>query len=244
MAMDRVVAEARTSVRNLLESPKHFLSVHDGTFDQCKEVVKVLYDLAKSIETPRTTLKSARATTLRKLVIDDFDEEQVWAGVELQNKDKIKGFQNDVAKFMSRKRKLDLLTSSEKKDEAALKKVHFDDEDNPHQADDDEESSDSLSDDLRVADDKQEDQDEVEDEDPLNDPDFEHMSDSEGDDLPLFDKADSSESGTDEEEAPDDETVKKNRKSEKSYKADVNTKVSSCSGALADIRSRIEPRAP
>ncbi|CAM5144968.1 unnamed protein product [Eretmochelys imbricata] len=60
--------------------PERFLSVQDGLAADFSSLTKTLYDLHKALGT-----KLVRGSPLKELVIENFDEEQIWQQIELQN---------------------------------------------------------------------------------------------------------------------------------------------------------------
>ncbi|XP_038274302.1 U3 small nucleolar ribonucleoprotein protein MPP10 [Dermochelys coriacea] len=60
--------------------PERFLSVQDGLAADFSSLTKTLYDLHKALGT-----KLVRGSPLKKLIIENFDEEQIWQQIELQN---------------------------------------------------------------------------------------------------------------------------------------------------------------
>ncbi len=50
---------------------------------------QVLYDVGKITEDASTGDKVNNNSTLPELIIQGFDEEQVWTGIQLQNKNKL-----------------------------------------------------------------------------------------------------------------------------------------------------------
>ena len=202
--MEEVWKDVARRTKDFTRDPDRFLIVNDlEEFEKCKILLKVLYDGAKMATDEETSIVSA--DILPELMIDDFDEEQVWTGVERQNK----------AILEDCRAKISLMSS--------LKKTSFDSEMNVENQEVQEEndSNNDINDfdfllpnkhleELNESDIEDEDIDNIpssdndvsdiekssgDDEDILNDPDFQHMSDSDLDDkLPLFDKTDSEDS--------------------------------------------------
>ncbi|KPI95233.1 U3 small nucleolar ribonucleoprotein MPP10 [Papilio xuthus] len=65
----------------LTAKPVKYLSVQDDVKDDVKNLIKTLYDFTKSEEEGIKQNNKA----LPHLLVDDFDEEQIWQQVELQN---------------------------------------------------------------------------------------------------------------------------------------------------------------
>ena len=78
--MDNLWADVADQVKELSSKPEKFLEPSEAIFEKTKVLAKVLYDASKLYENGKF-----RNVTLPELLIDSFDEEQVWAGVELQN---------------------------------------------------------------------------------------------------------------------------------------------------------------
>uniref|UniRef100_A0A1A7WY93 U3 small nucleolar ribonucleoprotein protein MPP10 n=1 Tax=Iconisemion striatum TaxID=60296 RepID=A0A1A7WY93_9TELE len=60
--------------------PENFLSLQDGAAADFTSLTKTLYDLHKSQEPP-----DCKGSPLAQLIVDNFDEEQIWQELELQN---------------------------------------------------------------------------------------------------------------------------------------------------------------
>ncbi len=78
--MENLWLDVADRVKDLSSKPEKFLEPSDTIFNKTKILAKVLYDAAKLLEDGKY-----KNVTLPELIIDNFDEEQVWAGVELQN---------------------------------------------------------------------------------------------------------------------------------------------------------------
>lgn len=74
-------------------------------------LTKVLYDLHKSQEPA-----DYEGSPLAQLVVDNFDEEQIWQELELQNDDVLKHFKNAIDEALS-DNKLTLLSAEEEEEE-------------------------------------------------------------------------------------------------------------------------------
>ena len=75
-------------MRSVVKRPDKFLTKDNDLYEKTKLFSKVLYDVTKLIE-----LEPSKAT-LPELIIQDFDPEQVWAGVEIQNQQKFSKLQS------------------------------------------------------------------------------------------------------------------------------------------------------
>uniref|UniRef100_A0A673ULE8 M-phase phosphoprotein 10 n=1 Tax=Suricata suricatta TaxID=37032 RepID=A0A673ULE8_SURSU len=73
--------------------PECFLSIQDELASKFTSLTKVLYDFNKTLENGRI-----HGSPLKKLVIDNFDDEQIWQQLELQNEPILQYFQDAVSK--------------------------------------------------------------------------------------------------------------------------------------------------
>lgn len=72
-------------------------SVQLNVAKETTNLIKQLYDTTKSVEK-----KSDRAgvdNTLPELIVEDFDEEQIWQELELQNSARFESLANTIRKF-------------------------------------------------------------------------------------------------------------------------------------------------
>ncbi|XP_053437946.1 U3 small nucleolar ribonucleoprotein protein MPP10 [Nycticebus coucang] len=72
--------------------PECFLTIQDGLASKFTSLTKVLYDFNKTLENGRI-----HGSPLQKLMIDNFDDEQIWQQLELQNEPILQYFQNAVS---------------------------------------------------------------------------------------------------------------------------------------------------
>ena len=185
----KIVAATKKTDKFLLKDPV--------ICENSKLFTKVLYDVTKFLET------SPSKNTLPELIIDNFDPEQVWAGVELLNTVKLSHLE---AKFSS-------LNLSKIKQQSLLigkpqtKKEHVEEVFDEELEDDELLSETEEKQEEEEPSDQEDDEDEKagSDDDILNDPDFQNMSDSDGDDLPLFDNLDEDELEEDLDEKDNDD---------------------------------------
>ncbi|XP_028679099.2 U3 small nucleolar ribonucleoprotein protein MPP10 isoform X1 [Erpetoichthys calabaricus] len=91
--------------------PEKFLSVQDGLASEFTTLTKTLYDLHKVQE-----LEDGVGSPLKELVIECFDEEQIWQELELQNSSVISYFENVIAGVL-KSGTLDLMPQDEEDDE-------------------------------------------------------------------------------------------------------------------------------
>ncbi|KAJ0171030.1 hypothetical protein K1T71_013229 [Dendrolimus kikuchii] len=88
---------------SLTEKPVKFLSVQSNVKDDIKNLVKSLYNYTKSKE---EVTKKEKRSALSELIIQDFDEEQIWQQLELQNSECWDQLVWEVANSMSVKNDL------------------------------------------------------------------------------------------------------------------------------------------
>ncbi|XP_030173393.1 U3 small nucleolar ribonucleoprotein protein MPP10 isoform X2 [Lynx canadensis] len=73
--------------------PECFLTIQDELASKFTSLTKVLYDFNKTLENGRI-----HGSPLKKLVIENFDDEQIWQQLELQNEPILQYFQDAVSK--------------------------------------------------------------------------------------------------------------------------------------------------
>ena len=208
--MEEVWKDVARRTKDFTRDPDRFLIENDlKEFERGKILLKVLYDGAKMATDEETSVVSA--DILPELMIDDFDEEQVWTGVERQNKAILEECRAKISLMISLKKSsfdsgfiVENREFQEEKDcnndindlDFLIPNKHLDE---LNESDIDEKEIDNIpSSDNDVSDIEKSSDD---DEDVLNDPDFQHMSDSDLDDkLPLFDKTDSEDSDMENDE--------------------------------------------
>ena len=81
--LPKILKDTSNKISSITKKPESFLTQEASLYEKSKLFTKVLYDISKLVET------SSSRSTLPELIIENFDPEQVWAGVELQNKDKL-----------------------------------------------------------------------------------------------------------------------------------------------------------
>nr|CAD7597722.1 unnamed protein product [Timema genevievae] len=84
----------------LTKKPENYLSVQDKVAADVTNFIKRLYDHTKSEE------ETPSREALPELIVKDFDEEQIWQELELQNEEKSTKFIRDVAHMVALKNKL------------------------------------------------------------------------------------------------------------------------------------------
>ncbi|XP_011550865.3 U3 small nucleolar ribonucleoprotein protein MPP10 [Plutella xylostella] len=99
-----------TDLENILEKfslftqkPVKFLTVQKDAHDDIKNLVKSMYDFTKSQEDNKC---KSKASALPDLIVKDFDEEQIWQEIELQNTECWDGLVWEVANSMTAKKDL------------------------------------------------------------------------------------------------------------------------------------------
>ncbi|KAI5237344.1 U3 Small Nucleolar Ribonucleoprotein Mpp10 [Manis pentadactyla] len=90
--------------------PECFLTIQDGLASNFTSLTKVLYDFTKILENGRV-----QGSPLQKLVINRFDDEQIWQQLELQNEPVLQYFQNAVSETIKDK-DISLLPESEEQE--------------------------------------------------------------------------------------------------------------------------------
>uniref|UniRef100_A0A8B9GN73 U3 small nucleolar ribonucleoprotein protein MPP10 n=1 Tax=Amazona collaria TaxID=241587 RepID=A0A8B9GN73_9PSIT len=73
--------------------PERFLSVQEGLSSDFRALTKTLYDLNKALGS-----HIVRGGPLKELVIENFDEEQIWQQLELQNNEVLNFFKKSIAR--------------------------------------------------------------------------------------------------------------------------------------------------
>ncbi len=229
--MEAIWKDVLGKTKGFTAKPERFLEPSESEFDKSKTLVKVLYDATKSVE------GQIDRNTLPELIIDNFDEEQVWAAIELQNKSHGDYFPNKISQLLSLKPdQLDLFAVPNQEQEEPSENEEAESEDDLPPLDlnkdtleeEEEEDSDGglIDDNEQEKDSDQESgEDEADEMDSiLNDPDFQNMSDSDLDDkLPLFDKEESSDDDSiDEDENA--EKFEKEREKEEARQREVDAK--------------------
>uniref|UniRef100_A0A096LVV7 U3 small nucleolar ribonucleoprotein protein MPP10 n=1 Tax=Poecilia formosa TaxID=48698 RepID=A0A096LVV7_POEFO len=89
--MRRVLEDCVKIINDNTAQPENFLSLQDGPAAEFTSLTKTLYDLQKSVEPA-----GCKGSPLPQLVVDNFDEEQIWQELEIQNNAVMKHFKNAV----------------------------------------------------------------------------------------------------------------------------------------------------
>ena len=208
-----ILEDTSTKMRAIVKRSDKFLTKDADLYEKTKLFSKVLYDLTKLIE-----LEPSKAT-LPELIIEHFDPEQVWAGVEIQNQQKFSALQSKFSSLsLGDLQNQSLLVgkpsvpASNRSEEMFEGQEEDEEEDEEEEAEEDSEDEESEEIKQKEEDSDHSDEDEEKsDDDILNDPDFQNMSDSDGDDLPLFENLDEDELNDEDDETEEGkvETKKK-----------------------------------
>ncbi|XP_007948092.1 U3 small nucleolar ribonucleoprotein protein MPP10 [Orycteropus afer afer] len=89
----RTLKRCLTVVSKAAERPECFLTIQDALASNFISLTKILYDFHKILEDG-----SMRGSPLKQLVINNFDDEQIWQQLELQNEPILRYFQNALSK--------------------------------------------------------------------------------------------------------------------------------------------------
>ncbi|KAM6950394.1 U3 small nucleolar ribonucleoprotein MPP10 [Lycodopsis pacificus] len=84
-----VLEECVKTINSTTAQPENFLSLQDGVAEDFTSITKILYDLHKAEEPD-----DYKGSPLAQLVVENFDEEQIWQELELQNNAVMKHFKN------------------------------------------------------------------------------------------------------------------------------------------------------
>ncbi|KAG8516280.1 U3 small nucleolar ribonucleoprotein MPP10 [Galemys pyrenaicus] len=87
----RTLERCLREIDKATDRPECFLTIQDGLASNFTSLTKVLYDFNKILENGKI-----HGSPLQKLVIDNFDDEQIWQQLELQNEPVLQYLQNTV----------------------------------------------------------------------------------------------------------------------------------------------------
>jgi len=183
----KILEDTSNKVNAVVKKTDKFLNKNDEVFERTKLLTKIVYDVAKLVEV------ETNKHTMPELIIDNFDCEQVWAGVQMQNRHKFEKFET---KFMlinpTELSQFSLLVGKPTKNVANVEEG-FEDENEILEDETILDEDGELEKIVKAEEDEPIEKEEQlvengsdEEEDILDDPDFQNMSDSDGDDLPLF----------------------------------------------------------
>ncbi|XP_022180774.1 U3 small nucleolar ribonucleoprotein protein MPP10 [Myzus persicae] len=82
--------------QKLTVNPLNYLDVQTNFTEETTNLLKQLYDTTKSVE---TKTDNTNDDTLPELIVKDFDEEQIWQELELQNSARLKLLENTIQGF-------------------------------------------------------------------------------------------------------------------------------------------------
>ncbi|XP_066096321.1 U3 small nucleolar ribonucleoprotein protein MPP10 [Saccopteryx bilineata] len=125
--------------------PESFLTVQDKLASNFTSLTKILYDLSKALENG-----SVHGSPLQKLVIDRFDDEQIWQQLELQNEPALRYFENAMNESIADE-DISLLPEGEGEDQESEQggsKVEANGQADPEQGAEEEDAADLSGDDL------------------------------------------------------------------------------------------------
>uniref|UniRef100_F1MQV1 U3 small nucleolar ribonucleoprotein protein MPP10 n=1 Tax=Bos taurus TaxID=9913 RepID=F1MQV1_BOVIN len=88
----RTLERCLREVGKATDSPECFLTIQDELASKFTSLTKVLYDFNKVLENDRK-----HGSPLKKLMINNFDDEQIWQQLELQNEPILQHFQSAVS---------------------------------------------------------------------------------------------------------------------------------------------------
>ena len=79
----KILEDTSNKVKAVVKKTGNFLNEEDELFEKTKLLANVVYGVTKLIEVDTNKL------TMPELIIDNFDSEQVWAGVQMQNQENL-----------------------------------------------------------------------------------------------------------------------------------------------------------
>ncbi|XP_019801484.1 U3 small nucleolar ribonucleoprotein protein MPP10 isoform X1 [Tursiops truncatus] len=88
----RTLERCLREIGKATDRPECFLTIQDELASKFTSLTKVLYDFNKILENDRK-----RGSPLQRLMINNFDDEQIWQQLELQNEPILQYFQNAVS---------------------------------------------------------------------------------------------------------------------------------------------------
>ncbi|KAG7235192.1 hypothetical protein INR49_003103 [Caranx melampygus] len=139
--MRSVLEECVEKINTNTAQLENFLSLQDGVAADFTSVTKTLYDLLKEQEPA-----DCKGSLLAQLVVDNFDEEQIWQELELQNNAVLKHFKSAVDEALS--------------DEALTVLAREEEEDDDDDDDDNDDEAEGETDDENVDEEEEEEEEE------------------------------------------------------------------------------------
>ncbi len=94
--MASALSSAASQLTEVTAKKDRFIDRNEKLFGSTKALAKSLYDAFMAQEKQSPAAAKDAMMLLPELIIEDFDEEQVWAGVEMLNRAKVEAFR-DVA---------------------------------------------------------------------------------------------------------------------------------------------------
>ena len=102
--MEAIWEDVARRTKDFIKHPDRFLDQeNDATFENSKLLLKVLYDGTKIATDEVGDDAKFHKNILPELLIEDFDEEQVWTAVELQNRSILDDCQNAISNLLTMK---------------------------------------------------------------------------------------------------------------------------------------------
>ncbi|VVC35563.1 U3 small nucleolar ribonucleoprotein complex, subunit Mpp10 [Cinara cedri] len=123
----------------LTVKPLDYLNVQTDVAKEVVNFLKQLYDTTKSVENKTNATED---NALPELIVNDFDEEQIWQELELQNSTRLKQLSNAIQKCS----KSDLVLLKKSSGHLNLKPSDDDYEDDDNDNDEDEDDNDDVND--------------------------------------------------------------------------------------------------
>ncbi|XP_068568904.1 U3 small nucleolar ribonucleoprotein protein MPP10 [Cebidichthys violaceus] len=117
-----VLEECVKTINSTTAQPENFLSLQDGVAADFTSITKMLYDLHKAEEPA-----DYKGSPLAQLVVENFDEEQIWQELELQNNAVMKLFKNAADEALSDET-LTVLVEEEEEENIVEAEVETDEE--------------------------------------------------------------------------------------------------------------------
>ncbi|XP_074471727.1 U3 small nucleolar ribonucleoprotein MPP10 [Sebastes fasciatus] len=124
-----VLEECVKTINANTAQPESYLSLQDGVAADFTSLTKTLYDLHKAQEPA-----DYKGSPLAQLVVENFDEEQIWQELELQNNAVLKHFKNAADEALSDETLTVLVEEEEEEEETDDENVEEEQEEPPRQS--------------------------------------------------------------------------------------------------------------
>ncbi|XP_054467526.1 U3 small nucleolar ribonucleoprotein protein MPP10 [Anoplopoma fimbria] len=121
-----VLEECVKTINANTAQPDNFLSLQDGVASDFTSLTKILYDLHKAEEPA-----DYKGSPLAQLLVENFDEEQIWQELELQNNAVMKHFKNAADEALSDETLTVLVEEDEENSAEVDENVDDEEEDEP-----------------------------------------------------------------------------------------------------------------